>query len=258
MKVISIANQKGGVGKTTTTMALGAALAARGKRILLIDLDPQGNLSSYLGFEPDGGITAHELIVASAAGRQLDASACIRHSEAEQLDYIPATLALGDADSALQVSIGKERVLYRSLQAPVFADYDYVLIDCRPALDNLTLNALSASDFVVVPVQMQKFALDGLDALFNSIRMIQQLINPELKLGGILRTMRDNTNMTESVDDYLSQNYGDAVYTTSIRRSVEAANSTAYQKSLVSYKNKLGTEYEAFAEEFLSREEAAS
>lgn len=255
MKIISIANQKGGVGKTTTTMALGAALAAREKRILLIDLDPQGNLSSYLGFEPDGGATAHELIVASAAGRQLDATGCIHRSETEKLDYIPATLSLGDADSALQVAIGKERVLYRSLQAPVFAGYDYALIDCRPALDNLTLNALSASDYVVVPVQMQKFALDGLDSLFNSIRMIQQLINPSLKLGGILRTMRDNTNMSESVDKYLIQNYGDAVYDTSIRRSVEAANSTAYQKSLVSYKNKLGIEYEAFAEEFLAREE---
>ncbi len=255
MKIISIANQKGGVGKTTTTMALGAALAAKGKRVLLIDLDPQGNLSSYLGYEPNSiGFTAHELIVASAAGRQFDALGCIRRSEAEQLDYIPATLALGDADSTLQVAIGKERVLYRSLQTPVFAGYDYILIDCRPALDNLTLNALSASDLVVVPVQMQKFALDGLDALFNSIRMIQQLINPSLKLGGILRTMRDNTNMAESVDTYLINNYGDAVYTTSIRRSVEAANSTAYQKSLVSYKNKLGTEYEAFAEEFLARE----
>lgn len=258
MKIISVANQKGGVGKTTTAMALGAALAARGKRVLLIDLDPQGNLSSYLGFEPDGGATIHELIAAGAAGRGIDAAGCIRRSETEQLDYIPATLALGDSDSALQVAIGKERVLYRSLQAPVFAEYDYAVIDCRPALDNLTLNALSASDTVIVPVQMQKFALDGLDALFNSMRMIKQLINPGLRFGGILRTMRDNTNMSESVDAYLLKHYGGDLYTTSIRRSVEAANSTAYQKSLVSYKNKLGLEYEAFAEEFLAQEGVVS
>lgn len=254
MKIISIANQKGGVGKTTTAMALGAALASKGKRVLLIDLDPQGNLSSYLGYESDGGITIHELIVAGAAGREINVASCIRRSDAEQLDYIPATLALGDSDSALQVAIGKERVLYRCLQAPAFGNYDYAVIDCRPALDNLTLNALSASDVVIVPVQMQKFALDGLDALFNSMRMIQRLINPGLKLGGILRTMRDNTNMTESVDAYLAERYGDSLYHTSIRRSVEAANSTALQKSLVSYKNKLSAEYEAFAEEFLVRE----
>lgn len=254
MKIISIANQKGGVGKTTTTMALGAALAAKGKCVLLIDLDPQGNLSNYLGFEPDSGSTIHELIVAGATGRELDATSCIRHSEAEQLDYIPATLALSGADAVIQSAIGRESVLNRVLQAPLFSDYDYILIDCLPSLGNLTLNAFGASDSVLVPVQMQKFALDGLDALFNSIKMIQQLINPKLTLGGILQTMRDNTNMSESVKDYLINNYGTAVYNTSIRRSVEAANSTAYQKSLVSYKNKLGTEYEAFAEEFLARE----
>ena len=254
MKIISVANQKGGVGKTTTTMALGAALATKGKRVLLIDLDPQGNLSNYLGFEPDSGSTIHELIVAGATGRELDAASCIRHSEAEQLDYIPATLALSGADAVIQSAIGRESVLHRVLQAPLFSNYDYILIDCLPSLGNLTLNAFGASDSVLVPVQMQKFALDGLDALFNSIKMIQQLINPKLTLGGILQTMRDNTNMSESVKDYLITNYGDAVYNTSIRRSVEAANSTAYQKSLVSYNNKLGLEYKAFADEFLARE----
>lgn len=258
MKIISIANQKGGVGKTTTTMALGAALAAKGKCVLLVDLDPQGNLSNYLGFEPDGSATIHELIVAGATGRELDAAGCIRRSEAEQLDYIPATLALSGADAVIQSAIGRESVLHRVLQAPLFGGYDYILIDCLPSLGNLTLNAFGASDSVLVPVQMQKFALDGLDALFNSMKMIQQLINPKLTLGGILQTMRDNTNMSESVRDYLITNYGDAVYSTSIRRSVEAANSTAYQRSLVSYKNKLGQEYETFTEEFLAREETVS
>lgn len=254
MKIISIANQKGGVGKTTTTMALGAALAARGKRVLLIDLDPQGNLSSYLGYEPDGDATIHGLIVAGAAGREIDAAGCIRRSDAEQLDYIPATLALSGADAVIQSAIGRESVLHRVLQAPVFACYDYILIDCLPSLGNLTLNAFGASDSVLVPVQAQKFAVDGLDALMDIVRMVQQIVNPRLKLEGILRTMQDRTNMSKAVDASLIERFGEAVYKTGIGKSVEATNSTAYQKSLVSYKNKLGQEYKAFTDEFLMRE----
>ncbi|MFV0497564.1 MAG: ParA family protein [Candidatus Fimivivens sp.] len=258
MKIISIANQKGGVGKTTTTMSLGAALATRGKQVLLIDLDPQGNLSSYLGYEPDDGNTIHELIVAAANGKQLNAASCIRRNEKENLDYIPATLALSSADAVIQSAIGRESVLHRVLQAPVFASYDYIFIDCLPSLGNLTLNAFGASDSVLVPVQAQKFAVDGLDALLDIVSMVKNLVNPRLYVEGILRTMQDRTNMSKEVDASLVEQYGDTVYNTGIGRSVEAANSTAYQKSLVSYKNKLGQDYEAFTYEFLKREEAVS
>lgn len=256
MKIISIANQKGGVGKTTTTMALGAALAAKGKRVLLIDLDPQGNLSEYLGYEPDELPTVYELLAAMAAGKQPDAERCIRRNEAEQVDYIPATLALSGVDVLMQTAIGKESILHRALQAPAFGGYDYILIDCLPSLGNLTLNALGASDSVLVPVQVQKFALDGLEALLDIVRMVRQLVNPRLEVEGIVRTMRDGTNMSSAVEQSLFEQFGEAVFSAAISRSVQAANSTAMHCSLVSYKNKLGSEYKALAEEFLLREGA--
>lgn len=254
MKIISIANQKGGVGKTTTTMALGAALAARGKSVLLIDLDPQGNLSSYLGYEPDEGATIHDLIVATASGKGFDALTCIRHSDAEQVDYIPANLTLSGVDVVIQSAIGKESILHRALQKDIFSDYDYILIDCLPSLGNLTLNAFGASDSVLVPVQAQKFAIDGLEALLDIMEMVKQIVNPRLSIEGILITMRDRTNMSQAVESALHEQYSDVLFDTAISRSVEAANSTAYQKSLVSYANKLGNEYKEFADEFLMRE----
>ncbi|MEG0852951.1 MAG: AAA family ATPase [Angelakisella sp.] len=252
-KIIAIANQKGGVGKTTTTMSLGAALARKGKKVLLVDLDPQGNLSEYLGYEPDGLPTVNELLL-SAVGAAQGSDGCIHHNDTEQLDYIPATLALSNADMVLITAMNREMALRRSLEQDAFQEYDYILIDCLPSLGILTVNAFTAANSVIVPVQAQKFAVDGLGALINVLKLVQRQINPSLRLEGIVRTMQDRTNMSKAVGAALMDEYGDLVYNTAISRSTEAANSTYRKQSLTSYNNKLGTEYEQLADELLARE----
>lgn len=252
-KTIAIANQKGGVGKTTTTMALGAALALKGKNVLLIDLDPQGNLSEYLSYEPDGLPTVNELLL-SVVGAVRGSSGCIHHNDTEQLDYIPATLALSNSDMVLVTAMNRETVLRRALEQPEFKEYDYILIDCLPSLGILTVNAFTAADSVIVPVQAQKFAVDGLGALINVLQLVQRQINPTLRLEGIVRTMQDRTNMSKAVGAALLDEYGVLVYDTAISRSTEAANSTYRKQSLTSYSNKLGAEYEKLADELLARE----
>lgn len=256
MKIISIANQKGGVGKTTTAMSLGAALAAKGKKVLLIDFDPQGNLSDYCGYEPDERPTVYELLLATARNYDFDAADCIYHNAEEKLDYIPAALSLSGADIELQSAISKDSILKWALSDPAFAGYDYILIDCLPSLGVLTLNAFAASDSVIVPVQSQKFAVDGIQALMQLLNMVQRRLNPKLRLEGIVQTMYDRTSMAQAVADVLGNQYGGLVFDTVIHRSIEAANSTAKRQSLVSYKNKLGSEYQSLAEELLKKEEA--
>lgn len=252
-KIIAVANQKGGVGKTTTAMSLGAALARRGRRVLLIDLDPQGNLSEYLGFEPDGVGTINEMLLAAAAGSSAP-EGCIRHSEAEGLDYIPATLALSNADMVLFTAMNREMLLRRVLEAEIFQANDYILIDCLPSLGILTVNAFAAANSVLIPVQGQKFAVDGINSLLNVLELVQRQLNPGLKLEGIVATMVDRTNMSRAVTEALAADFGDLVYHTSISRSTEAANSTYARRSLVSYSNKLGQEYTRLADELLARE----
>ncbi|MEG1875649.1 MAG: AAA family ATPase [Angelakisella sp.] len=248
-KIIAIANQKGGVGKTTTAMSLGAALAKRGKQVLLIDLDAQGSLSSYLGYDGTGS-TVFELLLGNGLP-----SDCIRYSEAEGLDYIPATITLANADMVLVTAMNREMKLKRALSAAVFAKYEYILIDCLPSLGILTVNAFAAASSVLIPVQTQKFALDGMGSLLNTLQLVREQLNPELRLEGIVRTMVKRTNMSKAVADKLLENYGSAVFDAEISDSTEATNSSYRQQSLVSYKNKLGKEYEQLADELLKREE---
>ena len=256
MKIIAIANQKGGVGKTTTTMSLGAALARKGKKVLLIDFDPQGNLSDYLGYEGGKKPTVYELLIATLRNFDFDATECIHRNERENLDYIPATISLSGAEMELQSAISRESVLKWALTDPVFTQYDYIFIDCLPSLGQLTLNAFTAADSVIVPVQSQKFAVDGIQALMQLLKLAQQRLNPNLKLEGIVQTMFDRTGMAHAVADALDSQYNELIFKTVIHRSVEAANSTAKHQSLVSYKNKLGVEYSELAAEFLKREGA--
>lgn len=256
-KIIAIANQKGGVGKTTTTMSLGAALARRGKRVLLIDLDPQGNLSEYLGYEPPAvPHTINELLLGVASNLDTPAEEYIHHSASEALDYIPATLTLSNSDMVLFAAMNRETILRRVLADEAFGGYDYILIDCLPSLGILTVNAFAAADSVLIPVQAQKFAVDGIASLLNVMQLVQRQLNPTLKLEGIVQTMCDRTHMRKAVGEALLAEYGPAVYETAISRSVEAANSTYRQQSLCSYKSKLGDEYEQLADELLAREGA--
>lgn len=248
-KIIAIANQKGGVGKTTTAMSLGAALAKRDKRVLLVDLDAQGSLSSYLGYDGSGS-TVYELLLGSAAVRD-----CMRHVAAEKLDYIPATITLANADMVLVTAMNREMKLKRALTDEIFRKYDYILIDCLPSLGLLTINAFAAANSVLIPVQAQKFAVDGMGDLLNTLRLVREQLNPDLTLEGIVQTMvKKHTNMSKAVTAKLRDDYGSAVYQAVISDSTEAANSTYRQQSLVSYKNKLGGEYEQLADELLARE----
>lgn len=254
-KIIAIANQKGGVGKTTTALNVAAGLVKTGKRVLAIDLDPQGNLTDYLGHQADELPTISELMQLSASGRvsEVNALECIRRN-AEGIDYIPSNILLASADLFLAQVMCREQVLRKLLKDEVFAAYDYIIIDCLPSLGILLTNALVASTGVFIPVQTQKFAMDGLQQLEQSYALVKDNINPELTIEGILLTMTDNTNMSKAVEDALTERYGDKVLKTHIRRSVEATNSTYAQQSLITTKNsRLGLEYQAVVDEMMEK-----
>lgn len=254
--VIAIANQKGGVGKTTTCMSLGAALAKLDKSVLLIDLDPQGNLSEYLGFSDvecsDELPTIATLLSHKAMGLDdiLPEDAILQHVEG--LDYIPANISLCNCEQQLFNTMSRETVLRRVLD-DLTEYYHYILIDCQPSLGVLTLNAFAAATSVIVPVQAQKFAVDGLSSLLGTLRQVQQSINPALQLEGIVQTMTDRTVMSKAVSQVLQNYYGELLFKAVISKSVEAANSTYTRRSLVSYSNKLGEEYAQLAAELVAR-----
>lgn len=254
-KIIAVANQKGGVGKTTTTMNVGAALARAGKRVLLVDLDPQANLSAYLGFEPDKLPTISDLMATLVNGADIDVSAAIRNSEAEQLDYIPSVIQLSAAEFFLVTAFSRETVLKRLLEHPTIPAYDYILIDCLPSLGVLFMNALTAADELLIPVQAQKLAMDAIPLVMNAYQQVKGNLNPKLQISGILLTMVDNTQMARVVEQTIREAYGALVCSTVIHKSVEASTSTYAQKSLVVLNRKLGFEYTSVTAELLGEGE---
>ncbi len=254
-KIISIANQKGGVGKTTTALNFAAALKEKGKKVLLVDLDPQSNLSEYLGYEQQSHSkpTLSSLMSAAANGTLVSVSDAI-YSNSEGLDYIASDIQLSSAEIFLINALSRETVLKRILKNDELNLYDYIIIDCLPSLGILMVNALAASDSVIVPVQAQKFALDGISLFLNAFQMVKNNLNPKLQLEGVLITMFDNTNMAKAVMEALSYQFKELLYKTVISKSVEATNSTYKRKSLVSCKSsRLGKQYISFTEEFLRR-----
>ncbi len=252
-KIIALANQKGGVGKTTTAMNIGAALQKKGKKVLLVDLDPQGNLSSYLGYEPQDKPTISELMASVINNQQFDFSQAIHHSEKNKIDYIPSTLKLSCIELSLYNALSGETVLSRILRSEAFSEYEYILIDCLPSLGILFINALSSSDSLVIPVQAQKFSLDGLSALISSYEQIKATINPDVTLSAVVATMVDSTNMAQAVVDALKQQFGKLFLNSTIRRSVEATNSTYEKKALVLGSSKLGKDYDSVAKELIEK-----
>lgn len=251
-KIIAIANQKGGVGKTTTTVNLGTALALNGKRVCLIDLDPQANMSVYLGYEDNGSSNINDMMIATVQGGTISVES-ILHSEKNNVDYVPSDINLSSADFYLSQALARESVLKRVLSADCFAEYDYILIDCLPSLGILLMNALTAADGVVIPVQTQKFALNGLQGLTEVINQIKGTVNPKLEIIGILPTMLDNTVMTRDTINALTEKYSKDLMKSRISRSVEAAYSAQKCKSLCLDNSKLGEEYKALADEVLKK-----
>lgn len=230
-KIISIANQKGGVGKTTTSVNLGACLAFIGNRVLIVDIDPQGNATSGLGIEKaDVDLCVYDLLIEDA-----DVKKVIKTTQIEQLDVIPATIQLAGAEIELVPTISREVRLKKAIDQ-VKEQYDYIIIDCPPSLGLLTLNALTASDSVIIPVQCEYYALEGLSQLLNTIRLVQKHLNSNLMIEGVLLTMLDaRTNLGIQVIDEVKKYFQDKVYQTIIPRNVRLSEAPSHGQPIILY-----------------------
>lgn len=230
-RIISIANQKGGVGKTTTAINLGAALAMRGQRVLLVDLDPQGNASTGLGVPKEvRGQSTYDLILGDVSPLEIALATSV-----DNLSIIPATMDLSSADTELMNSARRVMHLRKALRLRD-APYDYILIDCPPSLNLLTLNAFVASDTVLVPLQAEFFALEGLSQLLLTVREVRSTANADLRLEGIVLTMFDRrNNLCLQVEEDARQNLGDLVFETKIPRNVRLSEAPSYAMPVLNY-----------------------
>lgn len=231
-RVIAIANQKGGVGKTTTAINLGASLAVAEKRTLVIDIDPQGNASSGFGLESQADrLTVYDLLV---DGRSVE-DVLIEGLHFPTLDLIPSTRDLVGAEIEL-VGVGdRETILRRALES-VRDRYDFILVDCPPSLGLLTLNTLTAADSVLIPIQCEFYALEGLSQLLSTVRVVQRGLNPRLQIEGVLLTMYDRRlNLSKQVAAEAREYFGDRVYQTAIPRNVRLAEAPSFGQPIVQY-----------------------
>ncbi len=252
--IISIANQKGGVGKTTTAINLGTALAAVGKRVLLLDLDPQGNASTGLGIsQRDRQVTTYDLLLGEA-----NVSKVAQATTVPNLFVAPATIDLSSADVELVTDKARVLRLRRVLRnvETLACDFDYILIDCPPSLNLLTVNAMVASDSVLVPLQCEFFALEGLSQLMLTIREVRQTLNPKLRIQGVVLTMYDaRNNLTIQVEEDVRGNLGELVYETVIPRNVRLSEAPSHAVPALIYDHKSAgsVAYQKLAAELLRR-----
>ena len=251
-EIIACANQKGGVGKTTTVVNLASFLARSGRRILIVDLDPQGNATSGVGLvsrEVDRSI--YPVLVANGSLQDLIAAASI-----EGLSIIPSSRDLAGAEVELVPLAGRERRLARAL-APVRDDFDYVLMDCPPSLGLLTVNALTAADSVLIPIQCEYYALEGLGQLLSTIELVRAHLNPELAIKGVVLTMFDaRTTLSSDVSAEVRRHMGDLVFDTHIPRSVRLAEAPSYGRPIAEYSptSRGALAYAALSDELLTRD----
>jgi chromosome partitioning protein len=250
-RAISIANQKGGVGKTTTAINLSAALAARGKSILVVDLDPQGNASTGLGIErSERSKTIYDVLLGEATVAEV-----ARRTAIEGLSLVPATMDLSSADAELMQSSRRVMRLRNGLRRETLP-YDFIFIDCPPSLNLLTVNALVASDAVLVPLQAEFYALEGLSQLLLSVREVRETANADLRIEGIVLTMFDRrNNLCLQVDEDARANLGDLVYETRIPRNVRLSEAPSYALPILQYDptSRGAIAYRALASEMLER-----
>lgn len=230
-KIISLSNQKGGVGKTTTTINLAASLSAFEKKVLVIDADPQANASSGLGID----IRKLETTIYECLMNQLPAANAVMHTEIEGLDIIPSHIDLVGAEIEMLQLPNRETILKKIL-APLKESYDFILIDCSPSLGLITLNALTAADSVIIPVQCEYFALEGISKLLNTIKIIKTKLNPELEIEGFLLTMYDSRlRLANQVYEEVKKHFRELVFNTVIQRNIKLSEAPGYGKPVLLY-----------------------
>ena len=251
-KIISFANQKGGVGKTTTCINLGAYIALLGKKVLVCDMDPQGNASSGLGmFENRQDNSLYKVLC-----DELEIKDAIHDTEIEGLKLLPASKDLAGAEMELaKVSIGRERVFEEKLKG-VEKEFDYIFIDCPPALGLLTVNALTAADSVVVPIQCEYFALEGLSQLMNTVKLVKKYLNPRIEVEGVVITLYDGrSKLSQGVLGEIEKIFGEKVFGAKIPRNIRLAEAPSYGKPVAIYDKRCAGEsaYASLAEEFIKK-----
>lgn len=250
-EIIAFANQKGGVGKTTTCVNMAAYLAKFGKSVLLVDIDPQGNATSGFGLKKSRDIkSTYNVIVGDVEPKD-----AIVHTDLDNLDVIPTNIDLAGVEVEMVYMQNRESILKNALKK-VKDKYDFVVIDCPPSLGLLTINAFVGADSVLVPIQCEFFALEGLSQLMNTIRLVKKKLNPELEIDGVVLTMRDTrSNLGRLVGEEIQKYFGDKVYKSTIPKNVKLAEAPSYGQPICVYdKNCAGAKaYFALTEEFLKR-----
>lgn len=250
-KIISFTNQKGGVGKTTTCINLAAYVAAMGKKVLVLDLDSQGNATSGLGIEKNKDLkTIYDVISGDTSLDEV-----IKPTLLENLDIIPATVDLAGAEIEMVQMPQREKII-KGILEPVKNSYDFIMIDCPPSLGLITVNGLTASDSVIIPIQCEFFPLEGLTQLMNTIKLIKFHLNPTIDIEGVVMTMKDKrSNLTTQVSDEILKFFGKRVFFTYIPRNIRLAEAPSHGEPILIYEpsSKGAEAYMSLAEEFLDR-----
>ena len=251
-RVIAVANQKGGVGKTTTAINLSACLAEKGQKVLAIDMDPQGNMTSGLGIDKDEvEKNIYDLMIG-----QVGVEEVLQKEAIENLDIIPTSIDLSAAEIEL-IGVDDKEFIIRNAIAPIKDNYEYIIIDCPPSLSMLTINAMTTADSVLVPIQCEYYALEGLSQLIHTVELVKERLNPILEIEGVVFTMYDaRTNLSLQVVENVKENLDQNIYKTIIPRNVRLAEAPSYGKPINLYDSRsTGAEsYRLLAEEVIGRE----